>query len=76
VSFQRDKTSIATHRCPSSNPTTPQLFRVGDLVELDISFMSVPLAGPGEKVKMMTVLRAITLLDKQFRVSSNTIVLI
>ena len=50
---------------------TPQSFRAGDLVELEVSFMAVPLAGEGQKVKMMTVLRSITLLDKQFRVSDE-----
>ena len=67
------------HECPSTmtdqiirhSSITPQSFHTGDLVELEVSFMAVPLAGEGQRVKMVTVLRSITLLDKQFRVSDD-----
>lgn len=39
----------------------PVAFRVGDIVEAQVSFVGVPLKG--EKVRMMVVLRALTLLD-------------
>jgi len=38
-------------------------FKTGDLVEAQVSFVGVPLKGGG--TKMMTVLRALTLLDCQ-----------
>lgn len=39
----------------------PTRFKIGDIVEAQISFVGVPLKGG--KAKMMTVLRALTLLD-------------
>ena len=41
----------------------PIKFKTGDLVEAQVSFVGVPLKGGG--MKMMTVLRALTLLDCQ-----------
>jgi hypothetical protein len=46
-------------------------FKTGDLVEAQVSFVGVPLKGGG--TKMMTVLRALTLLDcQQSMVSINS----
>ncbi|KAF8872727.1 hypothetical protein BD779DRAFT_1477389 [Infundibulicybe gibba] len=42
----------------------PQVFRIGDLVEVQVSFAVVPLKGG--KYKMLSVLRSIALLDGQF----------
>ncbi|RDB30758.1 hypothetical protein Hypma_005840 [Hypsizygus marmoreus] len=47
----------------------PQTFRVGDLVEVQLSFVVVPLKG--DKYKMLAVLRSIALLDGQFRQVAN-----
>lgn len=48
----------------------PTKFKTGDLVEAQVSFVGVPLKGGG--TKMMTVLRALTLLDcQQSMVSIN-----
>jgi hypothetical protein len=41
----------------------PTRFKVGDVVEAQISFVGVPLKGG--KAKLMIVLRALTLLDCQ-----------
>lgn len=46
---------------PSFNPTSPTLFRVGDVVEVKLSFVVVPLRA--QQHKMIPVLRAVTLLD-------------
>ncbi|RDB19734.1 hypothetical protein Hypma_013178 [Hypsizygus marmoreus] len=43
----------------------PQTFRIGDLVEIQLSFVVVPLKG--DKYKMLAVLRSIALLSGQFR---------
>lgn len=42
----------------------PQTFRNGDLVELQVSFVAIPLRG--ERYKMVTVLRSIALLDGRY----------
>jgi hypothetical protein len=42
----------------------PASFRIGDIVEAQISFVGVPVRGG--KVRMMTVLRALALLDCQY----------
>ena len=42
----------------------PQIFRVGDIVEAQISFIVVPLKG--QNVKMLCVLHAIALLNENF----------
>jgi hypothetical protein len=42
----------------------PQIFRLGELVEAQISFIVVPLKG--DTVKMHTVLHAIVLLNGEF----------
>jgi len=41
--------------------TDPTKFKIGDIVEAQVSFVGVPLKG--EKARMMAVLRALTLLD-------------
>ena len=45
-------------------PVEPKIFRIGDIVEVQVSFVATPLQGG--KWKMRTVLRAITLLDGSF----------
>ena len=42
----------------------PQIFRVGDIVEVQISFIVVPLKG--QNMKMHCVLHAIALLSENF----------
>lgn len=42
----------------------PQIFRVGDLVEAQVSFIGVPLKN--NKYKMMVVLQSIALLNATF----------
>lgn len=42
----------------------PQIFRVGDIVEAQVSFIAVPLKD--NKYKMIVVLRSIALLDASF----------
>jgi hypothetical protein len=48
----------------------PQTFRTGDLVEIQVSFVVVPMKG--ERRKMITVLRSIALIDGDFRQVSDT----
>ncbi|RDB31017.1 hypothetical protein Hypma_000107 [Hypsizygus marmoreus] len=48
----------------------PQSFRVGDLVEIQISFVVVPLKG--EQYKMMTVLRSIALIDGAYQQAKHS----
>jgi hypothetical protein len=45
-------------------PTGPQTFQEGDIVELQLSFILIPLRD--QKSKMSVVLRSISLLDGQF----------
>lgn len=47
----------------------PVALRSGDIVEIQVSFVGVPLKG--DKLRMMIVLRAITLLDCQDTMVSN-----
>jgi hypothetical protein len=42
----------------------PQVFNVGDLVEVQVSFIVVPLKG--QNYKVLNVMHAIALLDSQF----------
>lgn len=42
----------------------PQTFRIGDIVEVQLTFAVVPLKG--KRVKMLSVLRSIVLLDRKF----------
>ncbi|KAF8801725.1 hypothetical protein BYT27DRAFT_7114467, partial [Phlegmacium glaucopus] len=42
----------------------PQIFRIGDIVEAQVSFIVVPLKD--NKHKMIVVLRSIALLDTRF----------
>ncbi|KAF8228587.1 hypothetical protein L208DRAFT_1290811, partial [Tricholoma matsutake] len=47
----------------------PQLFRQGDIVELQLSFVVIPLKEDrkkGKQYKMLVVLRSMALLDTQF----------
>lgn len=48
----------------SVETVNPQIFRVGDLVEAQVSFIGVPLKD--NKYKMIVVLRSIALLDATF----------
>ena len=68
---EHKRPSIATDQIIRHSPVTPQSFRTGDLVELEVSFVAVPLAGEGQRVKMLTISRTIMLLDKQFQVSDD-----
>lgn len=43
------------------NDADPMVFKIGDIVEAQVSFVGVPLRG--DKVKLMVVLRALSLLD-------------
>jgi len=54
---------ILTHNLELSrhDRTDPTKFKIGDIVEAQVSFVGVPLKGG--KVRMMAVLRALTLLD-------------
>lgn len=45
----------------SIEPTTPHSFRLGDLVEIQVSFIAVPLKD--DKHKMIVILRSIALLN-------------
>lgn len=51
-------------RRKSVETVNPQIFRVGDIVEAQVSFIAVPLKD--KKYKMITVLRSIALLDSTF----------
>lgn len=42
----------------------PQSFRVGDIVAIQVSFVVIPLKG--EKRKMLSILRTVTLIDGTF----------
>jgi hypothetical protein len=42
----------------------PQTFRIGDIVEVQMSFVGIPLKG--QNFKMLSVLRSIALLDGTF----------
>jgi hypothetical protein len=54
-----------------SRRAKPNNFKQGDIVELEASFIAIPLAGARFRLKL--VMRALTLLDKSFsRVSSKT----
>jgi len=48
----------------SVETVNPQIFRVGDIVEAQVSFIAVPLTD--NKHKMIIVLRSIALLDTTF----------
>ena len=48
----------------SYNPINPAIFRIGDIVELQLSFIGWPTRNG--KTMMQSVLRAITLLNGQF----------
>ncbi|GLB39707.1 hypothetical protein LshimejAT787_0702170 [Lyophyllum shimeji] len=48
----------------------PQMFRVGDIVELQVTFVVVPLKG--DRYKMMSVLRSIALIDGSFSQPATT----
>jgi hypothetical protein len=45
-------------------PTGPQTFQVGDIVEVQVSFIAVPIRD--NKWKMNTILRSISLFDGSF----------
>lgn len=50
---------------------TPQMFRLGDIVEIQISFIAIPLKT--QVFKMTTVLHSVALIDSTFtRVSQFT----
>jgi hypothetical protein len=48
----------------SVETVNPQIFRVGDIVEAQVSFIAAPLKN--KKYKMIVVLRSIALLDPTF----------
>ena len=48
----------------SMEAVNPQIFRIGDIVEAQVSFIAVPLKD--KKHKMIVVLRSIALLDATF----------
>ena len=52
----------------SVETVNPQIFRVGDIVEAQVSFIAVPLKD--NKHKMIVVLRSIALLDATFSQAS------
>lgn len=45
----------------------PQAFRIGDVVEAQVSFVVIPLRD--NKFRMITILRAITLIEERMKVS-------
>jgi len=47
----------------------PQTYRIGDIVEIQISFIAVPLKG--QKYKMITVLHSIASMDNSFAVAAT-----
>lgn len=47
----------------------PQAFRIGDIVEAQLSLVVIPMRGG--KFKMITVLRAITLIEERSKVSRS-----
>jgi hypothetical protein len=53
-----------TNGMPSIEPAAPHVFRIGDIVEIQVSFMIIPLKD--NKHKMIVVLRSIALLDPHF----------
>jgi hypothetical protein len=57
--------NASTHRIENSyNRATPQMFRLGDIVEAQMSFIAIPLRG--QTFKMITVLHSIALIDSTF----------
>ncbi|KAF8068805.1 hypothetical protein FPV67DRAFT_1414586, partial [Lyophyllum atratum] len=66
-----DNEVLYFHRRIRHEPLRPQAFRIGDIVEIQVSFIVVPMKG--ERYKMMTVLRSIALIDGTFsnKVSLN-----
>jgi hypothetical protein len=53
-----------TDKATSVEEVNPQIFRVGDIVEAQVSFIAVPLKD--NKYKMIVVLRSVALLDASF----------
>lgn len=49
---------------PRHEPVGPQVFRVGDIVEMQISFVVIPVKG--EQYRMVSILRSIALIDGTF----------
>ena len=45
----------------------PQIFRVGDIVQAQLSFVVIPVKG--RRRKMLTVLRSLALLDGKFAIT-------
>lgn len=58
------RTNHITDEEKSVEVVNPQIFRVGDIVEAQVSFIAVPLKD--NKYKMIVVLRSIALLDATF----------
>lgn len=48
----------------SFRATGPQIFQLGDIVEVQVSFIAVPLRG--KKWKISTILRSINLFEGKF----------
>lgn len=67
VSAQNSLTikSSPSHGENRYDPIGPQAFRIGDIVEMQLSIVVVPMKG--EKCKMVNVLRALTLLEARPR---------
>ena len=55
----------------SFKKTGPHIFQEGDIVELQVSFIVVPLRD--QKSRMCTILRSISLLDGEYTQASDSI---
>ena len=62
------KLIVTTHRFDSCEP---QMFRAGDIVQAQVSFVVIPIKGG--KRKMLSVLRSVAHLDGRFANVSNLI---
>jgi len=67
ISFNFDYTNEAEHR---HKEIPPNAIHVGDIVEAQLSFEGIRLKG--NRCKMIVVLRALTLLDKELLEVSKT----
>lgn len=65
-------TNHVTDKEQSVEAVNPQIFRIGDIVEAQVSFIAVPLKN--NKYKMIVVLRSIALLDATFSQVRSVIV--
>ena len=51
---------------PRYTPASPDIFSVGDIVELQVSFRAVPVFGRPRQFRMGIILRSLALIDDSF----------